>query len=77
MNLHAIDSTGRALGELRLSAWMSVVQLGAAQLGIADEMGNLLGTITCPLGCRQPDLDAMKSLFTPVREVRDASGFCS
>lgn len=77
MNLDVIDSSGRVLGELRLSAWASVVQLGAAQLGIADGAGNLLGTITCPPGCRQVDLDALKSLVTPVREVRDVPGFCS
>lgn len=77
MNLDVVDSSGHVLGELRLSAWTSVVQLGAAQLGIADGAGNLFATITCPSGCRQVGLDALEVLVTPVREVRHVPGFCS
>lgn len=78
MNLHVTDSTGRAVDELRLSAWLSVPPMRAtAQLDIVDGVGNLLGTITCPPSFLQVDLDALRSLVTSVREVRDAPGFCS
>lgn len=77
MNLVVVDSSGHVLGELRLSAWTSVVQLGATQLGIADGVGTLFATITCPTACRQVGLDALKVLVTPVREVRHVPGFCS
>lgn len=77
MNLDVVDSSCHVLGELRLSAWTSAVQLGAAQLGIDDGAGNLFATITCPTGCRQVGLDALKVFVTPIREVRHVPGFCS
>lgn len=77
MNLDVVDSSFHVLVDLRLSVWTSAVQLGAAQLGIDDGSVSLFATITCPTGCRQVGLDALKVFVTPVREVRHVPGFCS
>ena len=56
MTINVLDSSGRCMGELRLSAELLVKGIGADQLAVTDSGGTLLATIAIRPGYHSADL---------------------
>lgn len=73
MTIDIVDSSGRFMGELRLSATVSVVDVGAGHVALTDREGNLLGTIATRQGYHSSDLLELRGQVAPRSRMKPDS----
>jgi len=70
MTINVLDSSGRCMGELRLSAGVLVERIGADQLAVTDSGGTLLATIAIRPGYHSTDLAQLTEPVTSSAKPR-------
>ncbi|AUY35040.1 hypothetical protein [Pseudomonas sp. PONIH3] len=73
MTIDIVDSSGRFMGELRLSGAVSVVDIGADAIALTDGDGNLLGTIATRQGYYSSDLVELRGQASPRSRMKPDS----